>query len=130
MYDYLRVKKWRKKRKWKNPLKGSLLKNPWAVASKLTWFFFDAVPMIFASAWLKGFEAVVFDATGSRRPQALPKWSQRITFWLYGIIVSLFFFTLYCAAIRSYHGIWTLSLALTGQISIWFWLRRRFPPTP
>jgi len=129
MYDYLEVKRWRKKRKLKNPIKGNFLKNPWSFAIKLTWLLINAITRAILSMWLGIFERVVMDATGIRRPQVLPKWPQRIIFWLCGANVGFFFLALHFAFAQSYQWTWViLSIVVACHISIWFWLRRNFPP--
>jgi len=129
MYDYLEVKRWRKRRKLKNPIKGNFLKNPWSLAIKLTWLLINTITRAILSMWLGIFERVIMDATGIRRPQVLPKWPQRIIFWLCGVTTGFFFLALYSALIQSYQSTWIiLSITVACHTLIWFWLRRNFPP--
>jgi hypothetical protein len=129
MYDYLEMKRWKKKRKPKFPKLKFPIK-PWPVASKLIWFLFNTAKLAFVKMWIGTFERVVLDATGIRRPQGIPKWPQRIIFWLCGVNVVSFLFSLYCLFAKSYWGILAIVVAMICHIVIWIWLRRNFPPVP
>ena len=98
------------KLKLRNPIPGSL--DPIPVTKRVWKFVLTAAGMLFMHIYSQTFNSVVKRNTGYSDPQALPERPRKIASRLCMASTAFLFLAIGLAFAKSYHAIWSISLAV------------------